>query len=218
MAKTRGPLAGPGRRTHFNTGGMPGCPPHQAAWDAAEPGAAHLITRYRDTNADLRTQLGRILRRAGVKQWPRRFQNLRASRETEWCERFPIHVVAEWLGSSPRTALPHDTQSTEEHYRQAAQGDGAKPGAARGGGQRHGAAGGRARAGGRRGADRAPDAGLGGGNGTRAADVLRLPSVRRSRVMLGGAPALVVRLARGRGCRRRATPAADRDAPGKYRS
>src|SRR5262249_39813185 len=36
-------------------------------------------------------------------------------------ERFPIHVVAEWLGNSPKTALAHYTQVTEDHYRQAAQ-------------------------------------------------------------------------------------------------
>ncbi len=35
-------------------------------------------------------------------------------------ESFPIHVAAEWLGNSPKTALAHDTQVTEEHYRQAA--------------------------------------------------------------------------------------------------
>ncbi len=101
--------------------------PHlQAAWDKAEPGAVHLITRYRDTNANLRTQFGRICRRAGVKTWPRLFQNLRASRETELCERFPIHVVAEWFGNSPKTALAHYTQVTEDHFRQAAEGGAAE--------------------------------------------------------------------------------------------
>ena len=46
----------------------------------------------------------------------------RASRETELAERFPLHVVAEWLGNSPKTALAHYTQVTEEHYRLAAGG------------------------------------------------------------------------------------------------
>ena len=97
------------------------CSPHlEEAFDRAQPGALNLITRYRDTNANLRTQFGRILRRAGVKQWPRLFQILRASRETELAERFPLHVVAEWVGNSPKTALAHYTQVTEEHYRLAA--------------------------------------------------------------------------------------------------
>ncbi len=56
-----------------------------------------------------------------MRSWPRLFQNLRASRETELAEQFPIHVVAEWLGNSPKIALPHYTQVTEEHYRKAAQ-------------------------------------------------------------------------------------------------
>src|SRR5262249_4018084 len=44
-----------------------------------------------------------------------------SSRETELAESFPIHVVAEWLGNSPKTALAHYTQVTEEHYQRAAE-------------------------------------------------------------------------------------------------
>jgi hypothetical protein len=81
----------------------------------------HVVTRWRNSEQNLRTGLLRILRRAGVKAWPRLYQNLRASRETELAESFPIHVVAEWLGNSPKTALAHYTQVTEEHFQQAAQ-------------------------------------------------------------------------------------------------
>ncbi len=93
----------------------------EEAWDRAEPGAVHVVTRWRDTEKNLRTGLFRILRRAGVKAWPRLYQNLRSSRETELAESFPIHVVAEWLGNSPKTALAHYTQTTEEHYQRALQ-------------------------------------------------------------------------------------------------
>jgi integrase len=92
----------------------------EKAWDRAEVGQVHVITRWRDTEKNLRTGLIRILRRAGVKPWPRLYQNLRSSRETELAETFPIHVVAEWLGNSPKTALAHYTQVTEEHYQRAA--------------------------------------------------------------------------------------------------
>lgn len=51
----------------------------EEAFELAKPGAVHVITRYRDTNANLRTQLTGICRRAGIKTWPRLFQNLRAS-------------------------------------------------------------------------------------------------------------------------------------------
>lgn len=93
----------------------------EEAFDLAEPGAVHDITRSRDSEKNLRTGLLRILRRAGLKPWPRLYQNLRSSRETELCERFPIHVVAEGLGNSPKTALAYSTQVTEDHYRRALQ-------------------------------------------------------------------------------------------------
>ena len=64
----------------------------EEAWELAAPGAAHVITRWRDSEKNLRTGLLRILRRAGLKPWPRLYQNLRSSRETELAE--TIHVVA----------------------------------------------------------------------------------------------------------------------------
>ena len=48
-----------------------------------------VITRYRDANANLRTQFERIIKRAGLKAWPKLFQNLRASRATELASEFP---------------------------------------------------------------------------------------------------------------------------------
>ena len=52
-----------------------------------------MIARYRSDNANIRTQLLRILDNASVATWPRPFHNLRASRETELANAFPIHVV-----------------------------------------------------------------------------------------------------------------------------
>src|SRR5262249_45322186 len=85
------------------------------------PGAMHVVTRYRDPGANLRTELMRIIRRAGLVPWPRLFQNLRASRETELSERFPLKVVTDWLGNSPRVAHDHYLSTTEEHFRRAAE-------------------------------------------------------------------------------------------------
>ena len=46
--------------------------PHlEAAFEAAEEGAVHVITRYRSANANLRTQLLRILEDASLPAWPR---------------------------------------------------------------------------------------------------------------------------------------------------
>jgi integrase len=97
--------------------------PHlEAMFDQAEPGTVFVVNRYRNTNANLRTQLLRIMRRAGVKPWPRLFQNLRASRETELAESYPLHVVCEWIGNTARVAEAHYLQVTEEHYQRAAGG------------------------------------------------------------------------------------------------
>jgi hypothetical protein len=92
----------------------------QAVFDEAEPGTVHVVTRYRESNCNLRTQLHRILARAGVTPWPRTFHNLRASCETEWAERLPAHVAASWLGHSPTIAARHYLRVRESDFEQAA--------------------------------------------------------------------------------------------------
>jgi len=79
--------------------------PHfEDAFDLADEGTEFVITRYRETNANLRTQLLRIIARAGLKPWPKLFQNLRSTRETELAEDFPIHVVCQWIGNTQAIA------------------------------------------------------------------------------------------------------------------
>ncbi len=75
--------------------------PHlEAAWDHAAEGAEFVIARRRDSGINLRTQLLRIIAKAGLTSWPKLFQNLRATRETELAETYPLHVVVAWLGNS----------------------------------------------------------------------------------------------------------------------
>jgi hypothetical protein len=96
---------------------------------AGEP----VITRYRDKNGNLRTQLQRIIRKAGLTPWPRLFHNLRATRQTELAEQFPAHVVCAWIGNTERVAQNHYLQVTDAHFEKAAkEPTPAKPG------QRHG--------------------------------------------------------------------------------
>lgn len=98
--------------------------PHlREAFEAAEPGTAYVITRCRDGAVNLRTQLERIIRRAGLKPWPKLFQNLRATRETELAETFPLHVVCAWIGNSSATAAKHYLQVTDEHFERATAGE-----------------------------------------------------------------------------------------------
>jgi len=94
--------------------------PHlEAVFDLAESGTEYVIRRYRDSNANLRTQLLRIIDRAGAEPWPKLFQNLRASRETELTETYPIQVTCAWIGNSEAVAKSHYLQVTEDHFRRA---------------------------------------------------------------------------------------------------
>jgi len=92
----------------------------ESAFDAAEPGTEFVINRYRLPNTNLRTQFLRIIRNAGVEAWPKLFQNLRSTRQTELEELFPSHVVCSWIGNSERVAAKHYLQVTEDHFARAA--------------------------------------------------------------------------------------------------
>ncbi len=87
--------------------------------DLANPDEEFVITRYRQRNANLRTQLERIIKKAGLKPWPKLFQNLRSTRETELAEQFPIHVVCKWIGNSEIIARKHYLQVTDADYAKA---------------------------------------------------------------------------------------------------
>jgi len=90
-----------------------------AAFSEAAEGSKFVVTRYRDTSANLRTQFKRILNRAGVTIWPKLFQNLRSTRETELAARYPLADVCSWIGNSPEVARRHYLQATGEQFRAA---------------------------------------------------------------------------------------------------
>ncbi|KKL89720.1 hypothetical protein LCGC14_1911880, partial [marine sediment metagenome] len=75
-------------------------------WEEAPKGENRVITRYdyNGQNTNLRTQFQKIIRRAGVEPWPKLWQNLRSTRETELAESFPMHVVCTWIGNSEAVA------------------------------------------------------------------------------------------------------------------
>lgn len=94
--------------------------PHlEEAYELADPGAVHVITRRRNPTMNLRTQLLRIIGRAKLTPWPRLFQNLRSSRQTELVETFPIQTVCAWIGNSPEVARKHYLKVLPEHFEQA---------------------------------------------------------------------------------------------------
>lgn len=96
----------------------------EEAFDGAEPGAEFVITRWRDRDTNRRTHLLRIIRKAGLKPWPKLFHNLRASRQTELAAEYPIHVVCEWIGNSQAIAQEHYLRVTDSDYERAATGTG----------------------------------------------------------------------------------------------
>jgi len=93
------------------------------AFDAAEPGTEFVISRTRNPGVNLRTQMLRIIKAAGVTAWEKLFQNLRSTRATELSERYPSHVVAAWLGHSVEVGAKHYMQVTDEHFETATQGN-----------------------------------------------------------------------------------------------
>ncbi len=60
-------------------------------------------------DSNLRTTLEKFIKRAGLKQWPKLWQNLRASAATDLARCLPGHVAAAICG--------HTEQIAQEHYR-----------------------------------------------------------------------------------------------------
>ncbi len=80
----------------------------------AEDGAEYVFPEIRP-DSNLRTELERIIRRAGVKQWPKLWHNLRASGATDFARSLPSHVAAEICG--------HTEEVAKEHYWQVSDSD-----------------------------------------------------------------------------------------------
>jgi len=92
----------------------------EESFEHAAPGAEWVITKYRDNKkTNLRTHLQRIIKRAGMQPWPKLWQNLRSTRETELLDSFPISAVCKWIGNSEAVARKHYLQTTEEHFAKA---------------------------------------------------------------------------------------------------
>ena len=90
-------------------------------YDLAEQGEEFVIARYRDPNVNLRKRMTQIIKHAGLNPWPKLFQNLRSTRQTELEENWPSRVVCAWIGNTQRVAAKHYLQVTEEHFQRAVQ-------------------------------------------------------------------------------------------------
>jgi integrase len=91
----------------------------EACFRAKDRDSEWVISRIRNPKTNLRTQMQRILERAGISPWPKLFQNLRSSRESELMKLHGVEVACEWIGNTPAVATKHYLQITDEDYLQA---------------------------------------------------------------------------------------------------
>jgi hypothetical protein len=73
--------------------------------DAFDPESDRCVSRYCESNVNMRKGFLQILKKAGLTPWPRLFHNLRGSLESDLAERYPIHTVVKWLGNSEGVAM-----------------------------------------------------------------------------------------------------------------
>ena len=96
---------------------------YEMAFDRLEDKSAvvsgPVVTRYSSASQNLRTTFDKIIKRAGLVPWPKPFQNLRATRETELMESYPSHVVVAWIGHSETVARKHYLQVTDANFARA---------------------------------------------------------------------------------------------------
>ena len=94
-----------------------------ASDEAAEEGTEFVIsTRHNMTHRGLIAQYRRILHFAGVKEYPKLFQNLRSTRQTELAGPYGIYIICTCISNSPQVALMHYLQVTEEDFKRASLG------------------------------------------------------------------------------------------------
>jgi integrase len=106
--------------------------PLAEAFEAAPDGAVYVVTRHRSQadspegwrNSNLRTRFNKMIRRAGLKPWPKPFHAMRASCETDLLEKHPLQAVARWMGHSAKVAVANYLRVRDEHFDAATTGTG----------------------------------------------------------------------------------------------
>ena len=70
-------------------------------------------------DSNLGERLSNTIARAGVAQWPRLFQNMRASRQTELSAIYPATDVCAWMGNTPAVAADHYLSTLDASFARA---------------------------------------------------------------------------------------------------
>ena len=93
--------------------------PLERAFEGAKECSVYIFPRTITGTTNLRKGLFSIIKKAGLSPWPKLFQNLRASRETELCQEYPLHVAAKWIGNTPKVAIGHYLQTIDSDWEKA---------------------------------------------------------------------------------------------------
>ena len=80
----------------------------------SEIGQEFVLTRYQGKSNNWRTQVHCIARKAGIQMWPKTFQNLRASRQTELAKEIGLTNACQIIGNSITVAIPHYLIATNQ--------------------------------------------------------------------------------------------------------
>ncbi len=89
-------------------------------WEETPPGEVFVLPNLRHTTNPL-TTLTRIIKRAGVKPFPKAWINMRATRATELENEFGSHKATEWCGHTEKIAEAHYWMVTADDVSKAAE-------------------------------------------------------------------------------------------------
>ncbi|MEQ9409495.1 MAG: site-specific integrase [Fuerstiella sp.] len=88
--------------------------------EQTDDGEVYVLPNIRHTTNVLPT-LQRIIKRAGLKVWPKAWQNMRATRATELENEFGTHKATEWCGHTEKIAEAHYWMVTAEDVSKASE-------------------------------------------------------------------------------------------------
>ena len=75
--------------------------------------------RLSPKSGNVRQPFQKLIRRAKVEPWPKLWNSLRATRETELAATYPIHVVCEWMGNTLAVANRNYLKATDADFARA---------------------------------------------------------------------------------------------------
>lgn len=88
-------------------------------YEQRDPNDDRLFTDDDFQKQGLNTKFREYIKQAGVKVWRKALHRLRASRETELMEEYPISVACKWSGNTPKVAVESYHKMRDVHFENA---------------------------------------------------------------------------------------------------